>query len=951
MVFEKKNITDIDQAKATKYGLGGKERLPNSNEIKSIFDPLVNASLLEIQDLAELFNEIVKAEQSTSFDQALYDRLSRDKVDKKKFYETINKNNNQYDLVIGNLFSKKQQTPPPGTPTDEAGIRAQIGQLQVNIANLNEEINKKNNQLNQIINNNAIKFQESQEAEQKLQLLEELRDRLTDKTGTTPISGLSSVVDARNYLQDIVVSVENEATQKQIYWKTNLKSYSAAGRKWIAKGELEKINKQVVDILKDIGQEELKTAIDSASHITDKSGAKTAVDDLFKTSKWNRYLHDNPKLVPLFTNYLIFEEFNQEGSGKNGKRRYTGQIAKIDNKYWPLTYFNDANFIRLMNTLFPKGDSTNSLLQLKDKNDPNKKWELYWRAFTDEPGSGEPSGKRFALNNWVKKNWPNRIDELKSLKSDPMNLDSVIEFYHDVFTAEIISEWDNTHTGYELNRTIALNEINFIKSIRVADGGKFDEKVISDEELANITKKTVAYSRYYPLSKKTRTDQEEDENRVKKFLKHTVNGSKIEYSKTDLVQGATDFSRYLYIGSLKDKINEVKNLVARKKSASKISDNTASLIEQDIANLEIQLRENKDREEKLERKLDELKTKDIDTLKSELRSKYHKQPYLYTLNEIDDLKAYFAIILEKEKLLGNRDYTDQDIKDAEKELREKVIQEYLKRENFLILHGDSRSNSEKLKSRAKTFLQQAKKEGEEIKGIRKLLSSEESLLADIDKALKGELDDTPSTALDKTNLQKLLGSGITVDDTVLNKFKTIDGSTLDLEKIKKIFALVGADHNSKDATKFEAFMGHLTDKKKITGATHDEIWKKFLTKKDSKEVIEIIIEHAFEDDTFKSTERSAFDADTTVDKTKYEGDDGLKQYIYEKYLGKAHTLKEQPQDENEKDKKSHFATWWWAYLIGAIVVLGAIVAIIFWENIKNWWEPQEENKEKDEENE
>jgi hypothetical protein len=61
-----------------------------------------------------------------------------------------------------------------------------------------------------------------------------------------------------------------------------------------------------------------------------------------------------------------------------------------------------------------------------------------------------------------------------------------------------------------------------------------------------------------------------------------------------------------------------------------------------------------------------------------------------------------------------------------------------------------------------------------------------------------------------------------VDDTLLNKIKTIDGATLDLQKVKALFALVGADHESKDATKFSSFIGHLEDKKSVTGASHEE---------------------------------------------------------------------------------------------------------------------------------
>jgi hypothetical protein len=69
--------------------------------------------------------------------------------------------------------------------------------------------------------------------------------------------------------------------------------------------------------------------------------------------------------------------------------------------------------------------------------------------------------------------------------------------------------------------------------------------------------------------------------------------------------------------------------------------------------------------------------------------------------------------------------------------------------------------------------------------------------------------------------------------------------------------------------------------------------------------VEIIIEHAYENDTFKTNAKTEFENDTTVDKTKYgNGDDnGIKKYLYEKYLGKAHELKEEKKDDDSKKGK------------------------------------------------
>src|SRR3954464_4252001 len=129
MAFDKKKITDIDQAKTTKYGLTGKERVPNDSEKRDIFDPYASKGVIEIQDLAELFNQVIEAEQTTSFNQTLYDKLNQYKTDKKQAYEAINSSNGKYDLVLGNLFARKKKDSP--TPDDEAKLKERIGQLQV----------------------------------------------------------------------------------------------------------------------------------------------------------------------------------------------------------------------------------------------------------------------------------------------------------------------------------------------------------------------------------------------------------------------------------------------------------------------------------------------------------------------------------------------------------------------------------------------------------------------------------------------------------------------------------------------------------------------------------------------------------------------------------------------------------------------------------------------------
>jgi len=123
-------------------------------------------------------------------------------------------------------------------------------------------------------------------------------------------------------------------------------------------------------------------------------------------------------------------------------------------------------------------------------------------------------------------------------------------------------------------------------------------------------------------------------------------------------------------------------------------------------------------------------------------------------------------------------------------------------------------------------LEAAKDAFEELEKEILLMATEKNQLEKIKHAITNPndyKDKTPSTALDKPGLQKLLGDAITVDDTLLGKFTVIDTKTLSFESVKKILDLVGANHESKNDDKFNAFIAHLEhNHKDITGADHNE---------------------------------------------------------------------------------------------------------------------------------
>ncbi|CAI2193030.1 8310_t:CDS:2 [Funneliformis geosporum] len=210
-----------------------------------------------------------------------------------------------------------------------------------------------------------------------------------------------------------------------------------------------------------------------------------------------------------------------------------------------------------------------------------------------------------------------------------------------------------------------------------------------------------------------------------------------------------------------------------------------------------------------------------------------------------------------------------------------------------------------------------KAELEKISGFYDLLAEQvilEEKEEDIKKKLAEAIADpskfkdipTPSTALDKPGLQKLLGNAITVDDTLLGKFK-IDNKTLSFEDVKKILDLVGANHESKNDAEFKKMIGHLTDKKKIAGTTDEE-----------------------------KTQEDEMKASSNIDLTKYSGEEGLKKYLLEKYLGKAHEQKptqgpSDPTNGDDKDKGfvAHLGRYKILYSCLGIGLAGVIGATIY----------------------
>ncbi|MCE8163086.1 MAG: hypothetical protein I3274_02610 [Candidatus Moeniiplasma glomeromycotorum] len=82
---------------------------------------------------------------------------------------------------------------------------------------------------------------------------------------------------------------------------------------------------------------------------------------------------------------------------------------------------------------------------------------------------------------------------------------------------------------------------------------------------------------------------------------------------------------------------------------------------------------------------------------------------------------------------------------------------------------------------------------------------------------------------------------------------------------------------------------------------------------------------------------------------KLEGD--FTKFLFELATGtKSLSLIERPSEQNGTPTKGHFEKYWgWYAGAGGVLGIGGVLAVVFWEKIKNWWEPKEEVEQTDNE--
>jgi hypothetical protein len=198
-MVEKSKINSIQTAKDyNNYDGGGLD-----DAQKAVFDqPSIEKNadgtpkLIELQEVAETLEKVIKAKKATTYSKSDYDDLNNRKTSHKYAYDAINYNG-QYEAALIHLKSKDNpQAPTPGTT--EAEIQNEINVLQTSINNFDTEIKKVQAQKKLTENDLSIEITRKFNKEQEIVKINELQERLmnqgtTASTSILPINGKAGI--------------------------------------------------------------------------------------------------------------------------------------------------------------------------------------------------------------------------------------------------------------------------------------------------------------------------------------------------------------------------------------------------------------------------------------------------------------------------------------------------------------------------------------------------------------------------------------------------------------------------------------------------------------------------------------------------------------------------------------------------------------------------------------
>jgi len=226
-----------------------------------------------------------------------------------------------------------------------------------------------------------------------------------------------STTGANQHLFNMVQIAETNGDSEVSMWKSALRSYRSekGGNEWFTKNGLIKINRQIVDILKDIGVDKIKEAINN--HIPTGADRNRALE-LWSEGKGAKLLATDLSLVDK-SEWGIFKMIGDPNTDyRNGDVAYIETMVgtygdpanRLKSKFkvvpidkvsdgtskkatWPWTQFNDEDFFELMQLLFPRatyqeGSTTFDSNPVTSNYGKDKSWNIHYSGFGDDLFAG-----------------------------------------------------------------------------------------------------------------------------------------------------------------------------------------------------------------------------------------------------------------------------------------------------------------------------------------------------------------------------------------------------------------------------------------------------------------------------------------------------------------------------------------------------------------------------------
>lgn len=367
-----------------------------------------------------------------------------------------------------------------------------------------------------------------------------------------------------------------------------------------------------------------------------------------------------------------------------------------------------------------------------------------------------------------------------------------------------------------------------------------------------------------------------------------------------------------------------------------------------------------DRLKELIKILTNLKEKDLSELKTDFDQLYNSKDTndnKWKRSDCQNMKLIAGKIKEKldDDIAFDAEYKDKlkVIEEVEKKIKTKV--EALENGWLKIKKDENNSQSQ--------TIEKLKNEGKNLKDIIKLFTDlqedilleteEENDLVAIKAVDEGKPIPAPSPTapdFDTEALATILGitDKTKVNEDVKKKWTEITDSKKDKfhkqADIKKLIDLVANDK--------ETFATIIKSRTDINETDKDKVWEKLFLEKDLADQIKAIMAYKIKDDSSFETElekvKKVKDTnDKGIDWSDYGGEptkdnkEPLIEYLYREEIGKSQKyLTGQESNGSQEPKKPFYKTLTGiiTFSLLGVVVVGGILAVVFWNKLKKWWD-------------